>query len=388
MKKNILSILYIAAASCGCVREAHQGTIPVISWAGIPAEMSEEVFPVLKESGIDWHLGLYGDIDKAKTALDAAERNGVGIIAGFHELKDDTEASVLALKDHPALVAWHIKDEPETWDIGWIADLAGRIAEIDPVHPSYINLYPNWAWGGDRYAENIELFASMVDVPFYSFDQYPVTEDDDGQILVRQSWYRNLEEFSAMAKRHGKPFWAFALALSHHLGAPSPEAFYPVPTIGHLRLQVFSDLLYGAQAIQYFTFGGLYDMEKSVKTEVFDLVRQVNSEIKAYSPVFLGCEVLGVWHTGDVIPESTSRLTEMPDSRILSLNVSGCGGVVSLISNGGRRYLAVQNRDCVNESVLEISFKGSVKKINVCGVSRFKGGELHLSPGNIALFQL
>lgn len=386
--KFVFPLLCAAAAVCGCGNDSPQETIPIITWAGIPSAKSADAFPVLKESGVDWHLGLYSNISQAAEALDAAEACGVGVIAGFPEIKSDTEASVMALKEHPALVAWHIKDEPETWDLDWIAELTGKIASFDAGHPSYVNLYPNWAWGGDKYAENIELFASKVDVPFYSFDQYPVTEAEDGTIVVRPTWYRNLEEFSAMAKRHGRPFWAFALALSHHLGAPSPEAFYPVPTLGHLRLQVFSDLLYGAQAIQYFTAEGLYDYRKSEKTEVFDIIKQVNSEIKAYSPVFLGCEVEGVWHTGASIPDATVRLTKMPDPKILGIEVSGDGGIVSLFSNSGRKYVAVQNRDCVNPAVLRISFKGRVRKVSPQGTESFKSGDVELAPGDMAVFQL
>lgn len=42
------------------------------------------------------------------------------------------------------------------------------------------------------------------------------------------------------------PFWAFALALSHKL---DNTHFYRIPTLAELRLQVFSNLAYGAQAI-------------------------------------------------------------------------------------------------------------------------------------------
>ncbi|MCM1177367.1 MAG: hypothetical protein NC308_05095 [Clostridium sp.] len=382
-----MSLMAVALSACGA-GETQKGTIPIMSWAGIPCEKSEEAFKVMKESGIDWHLDFYADVVSARKALDAAAAAGVGLIPGIPELKTDTEAVVAALKDHPALVAWHIKDEPEVWDIDWIADLRDRIADLDGSHPSYINLYPNWAWGNEKYAGHIELFASKVNTPFYSFDQYPVTEEDDGTIAIRPGWYRNLEEFSAMAKRHGKPFWAFALALSHHLGAPSPEAFYPVPTLGHLRLQVFSDLLYGAQVIQYFTFGGLYDVKNSCKTEAYDAIRQVNSEIKAYSPVFLGCDVKGVWHTGETIPEGTLRLQGMLDSKVLGVEMTGDGAVVSMIENSGRKYIAVQNRDCVNSAVLSISFKGKARRILPDGTVRFREGDIPLAPGDMAIFQL
>lgn len=191
-----------------------------------------------------------------------------------------------------------------------------------------------------------------------------------------------------MAKRHGKPFWAFSLALSHHLGAPSPPAFYPVPTLGHLRLQVFSDLLYGAQVIQYFTFGGAVDTKTCQKKPEFEIIQQMNSEIKAYSPVFLGCNILDVWHTGETIPSHTKRLEAMPHRKVKLLDVSGEGAVVSLLENGGNTYLAIQNRDCVNEAELDIDFSGRVRMFTVDGLKRVESNKMMLSPGNIAIFIL
>lgn len=149
-------------------------------------------------------------------------------------------------------------EKSDTSDFGWLADLSDKIGELDPLHPCYINLLPNWAWGVEEYADKIEMFASEFDMPFYSFDNYPVVEDD-GHVQVRPDWYRNLEEFSAMSRRQGKPFWGFALAKAHSISDPWPDTVYPEPTLGQLRLQVFSNLLYGAQAIQYFNFTGIVD---------------------------------------------------------------------------------------------------------------------------------
>ena len=386
--KRLFYMATVFCMICGCCQTQEQTeTIPILTWAGMPSEKAEECFPIAKECGIDWHLGLYGNLEQTLHAMDQAAKVGIGVIPGFPEMKDSTEYAVAAIKDHPALIAYHLKDEPETWDIHWLKALHDKVQSLDSSHPCYINLYPNWAWNEENYADNIELYASEINTQFYSFDQYPVTEDE-GKISVRPTWYRNLEEFSTMARRHGKPFWAFALAKSHHLGPPSPPAFYPVPTLGHLRLQVFSDLLYGAQVIQYFTFAGIYDSKAGRKTPVFDIFRQVNSEIKAYSPVFLGCTVKDVWHTGDSIPSHTRRLKDMPHEKVKTLEMSGEGAVVSLLENGGRTYLAVQNRDCVNDAVLDIAFNGRVRRFTSEGPVRHDGGTITLEPGNMVIFIL
>ena len=482
--------LLVAAVLWSCAERkepSRSGDIPIISWAGIPADRSAVLFPLLKECGIDWHLGLYRDSGEACAALEEAEKAGVGLIPGFPALKDSTENAVAVLKDSPALVAYHLEDEPELSDIPWLAALVVKIRSLDSAHPPYVNLYPDWAWGQDSYRDNIEEFAANVNVPFYSFDQYPVTEKDgrieirptwyrnleefssmsrshgkpfwafalteshhlgapsppafypvpdigqlrlqvfsdllygawgqdsyrdnieefaanvnvpfysfdqypvtekDGRIEIRPTWYRNLEEFSSMSRSHGKPFWAFALTESHHLGAPSPPAFYPVPDIGQLRLQVFSDLLYGAQAIQYFTFRGMYDTRTFEKTPVFDIVKQVNAEIKAYAHVFAGCKVENVWHIGDTVPQYTKRLDAMPHSAVKALDIEGAGAVVSLLANGGHEYLAVQNRDCVDSAVLLAGFYGKVRIVTPEGTAKYKGRPIRLSPGDIAVFDL
>ena len=387
MTKKLIIISAIVALCCGCAKPVEQETIPILSWAGMPVENADVLFALSKECGFDWHLGLYRSQEMAITALDAAAKAGIGVIPGFPELKDSPETAVAAIKDHPALVAYHLKDEPETWDVDWLKEMHDNIQALDSTHPCYINLYPNWAWNEEKYVEHIELYANEINTEFYSFDQYPVTEVDGG-IVVRPTWYRNLEEFSAMAKRHGKPFWAFAMAWSHHLGAPSPPAFYPIPTIGHLRLQVFSDLLYGAQVIQYFTFGGAVDTKTCQKKPEFEVIKQMNSEIKAYSPVFLGCNVLNVWHTGETIPSHTKRLETMPHKKVKSLAVSGEGAVVSLLENNGKTYLAIQNRDCVNEAELDIDFCGRVRMFTIDGIKRVESNKMTLLPGNIAIFIL
>ena len=360
--------------------------IRIISWGGISAEKADTLYSLAKECGFDTHLGLYRAQGSAIASMDAAARAGMGIIISFPQIKNDTDVIIPQIKNHPALVAYHIKDEPDTADFEWLRTLSDKIEVLDPSHPCYINLLPNWSWGVEEYACKIECFANEIDVPFYSFDNYPIIEID-GETVLRPDWYRNLEEFSAMAKRHGRPFWGFALAKSH--GIVEPEvAYYPEPTIGQIRLQVFSNLLYGAQAIQYFNFTGLVDPKTCAKLPAFDIVKEVNTQIKAYSQVFAGCNVLGVWHVGESIPAHTQRLLDMPHKKIKFLDVTGEGAVVSLIENSGKTYLAVQNRDCENSTLLRIKFSGNVNHITFTRESTYNRSLITLQPGDITIFQL
>jgi hypothetical protein len=366
---------------------ASDQNISIISWGGISAENADMLYALAKECGIDIHLGLYRTQESALASMDAAARAGIGIIINFPQIKDSTEQAVRMIKDHPALFAYHIKDEPDTSDFGWLESLCDKIGELDPSHPCYINLLPNWAWGVEDYSDKIESFASKIEVPFYSFDHYPIIEAD-GEIKIRDEWYRNLEEFSEMARSHGKPFWGFALVKSHSITDPWPDTTYPEPTLGHLRLQVFSNLLYGAQAIQYFNFLALVDHVTCTRKPLFNIVRQVNNQVRAVSHVFIGCDVMRVWHMGDEIPSGTRRLDVMPHKSLEHIKLCGEGAVISLIENHGRTYLAIQNRDCLNSAMLDIRFSKSVKILTSQSYQRFDDKPITLEPGNLVIFEL
>ena len=165
-------------------------------------------------------------------------------------------------------------------------------------------------------------FDQEVPLQLLSFDHYPIVGDH-----YRPDWYENLEIFSDEARKAGKPFWAFALATAH-----DP---YPIPDLSHLRLQMYSNLAYGAQGLQYFTYWtpgknpnwnfhhGPIGLDGK-RTDVYDKIKTLNTELQALSGVFLGAEVLSVRHTGRLDPTRN----RCPD------RTSGTG---QILGDGGRR---------------------------------------------------
>jgi hypothetical protein len=186
--------------------------------------------------------------------------------------------------------------------------------------------------------------------------------------------------------------WLFGLTTAHNP--------YPVSEIAHLRVEVFSNMAYGAQAIQYFTYWtshstvwnfhqGPIDTDGK-RTPTYDRVKQINAEIQALRGAFLGSRVLSVGHTGAAIPAGTTRYT--PVGPVKSLETEGAGAVVSMLERGDRRFLAVVNRDIHNAMPLAIAFEpaakvmaagrdGTLKPVDVSGVTQST-----LEPGDIALF--
>lgn len=333
-----------------------QDEMPIVAWTGIEAENAYTKFLKLKEAGFNTYLGWYDDIATVQHVLHEADRAGVQLIISSPELKTNVQQTVSAIADSPALMGYHLDDEPETSELDEIGSWARKIQAVDSKHPVYVNVYPNWAWGKEQYRSTLQTYLDKVPVPFLSFDNYPIVSIDGNPSVVRPDWYRNLEEVAQAAKKKNIPFWAFVLALSHRLDA---SHFYQVPTLGELRLQVFSNLAYGAQAIQYFTFHGVY---REAETPVYALVKTVNQEIQDLSTVFMHATVQDVWHTGSALPEGTRGISSLPGP-IKSIHTGEKGAVVSHLTKDNKDYLIIVNKDYRSTMELKVEADSGVKRM-------------------------
>ena len=226
-----------------------QKQIPVVAWSGIPAqETSVEKFAELKEMGININLCNYPDIDSLEKALDIAGQVGLKMITSCPELKTDCENTVRRLMKHPALEGYFLRDEPIAKDFADLGEWAQKIESIDNRHFCFVNLiaaiHPTKteALGTKSYADYVQTLAQTIPVKQISFDFYPVLNEG-----IHERWYEGLEIVSAQSKKLGLPFWAFALASSYN-------ELHPEPTVAALRLQMFSNLAYGAQGLEYWSY--------------------------------------------------------------------------------------------------------------------------------------
>jgi hypothetical protein len=379
------------------------GEIQIMTYGGVP-EGTVERFRELKDAGIDicW---TWAGLDDAIKEMDNAHKAGVKIFLCNGELKTDTEKAVKKVMNHPALAGYVLADEPPVSEFKGLAEWLEKIRAVDSKHPCYINLLPNYAtfhqlgmgdkelYGAPSYREYLETFVREVPVSFLSFDHYPVMDDGDGKIHLREQWYANLEDIRYVSQKSGLPFWAYALSVAHRI--------YPVPTVGELRLQMYSNLAYGAQTLQYFCYSGAgYEdyhsspVSYGKRTEVYDRVRLVNREIKALSGVFLNSRVIGVWHTGKTTPSPwvTARMQEQNPPAMLPvklLQTGDAGAVVSLLEKDDSRFLVIVNRDCRQPMKLTLITDDSVKKVQKDGALVPAGTyayTIEIDPGDAAIY--
>ena len=365
---------------------------PILAWGGPPQDQTTvERFRELAECGFTYNYSGYSSDEAVTKALDVCKETGVKLVPSWPELQKDPEGTARRFKANPGLGGYYLRDEPAAVHFPELAAWAKRIQSVDADHPCYINLYPNYAppdaLGTPTYQAYVERFLAEVPTPFLSFDHYPVVGNG-----LRGEWYQNLEVVSAAARKANKPFWAFALSVAH-----GP---YPVPSMAHLRVQANSNLAYGAQGLQYFTYwttqSDTWNFHEGpirvdgTRSPVYDRVRDVNREVQALRPVFLGAKVHAVAHTGETLPAGTKRFeTEGP---VESLKTEGQGAVVSRLAKADRQFLVVVNRDITKGMSLELRFKDGTaahvvnKKDGTLGDEVKSAARIDVAPGDAAIF--
>lgn len=362
--------------------------LPIMAWAGIPAgETNIERFRELKEMGINVNLSNYPNAEAMQQALDLAQQVGIRMVTSCPELKTEPEKTVRRFMNHPALAGYYLRDEPVRKDFAELGDWGKRIEAVDSKHFCFVNLIASIhttkteALGTATYAEYVNTFAREVPSQLLSFDFYPVLVDG-----IHERWYEGLEIFSAEARKLDKPFWAFALACSYN-------ELHPIPTIPALRLQLYSNLAYGVQGLEYWPYW-LQDNSTSPialdgkRTVVYDRIKAVNKEIQDIAGVFVGSKVVSVSHTGVVIPRGTSRLGALPRA-IKVFETEGSGALVSILENGANSFFVVVNRDLNksmpitilgDESLKRVLKDGSIVKANIYA------NTTEIEPGDIAVY--
>jgi hypothetical protein len=370
------------------------GQMPIVAWGGVPqAEATVDRYRELANDGINVNFASYSNADKAKEALDNAQQAGVKLLVSLTVLHDKPEATANALKSHPALAGYFLIDEPPATQFPELADWMRKLQAADPNHYCYINLLPNYAnseqLGEPTYQAYLDKFVQTVPTSFISFDNYPILQNGN-TFVVRGDWYQNLEQVAATAKKAHIPMWAFALS-THHFA-------YPTPTLAHLRLELFSDLAYGAQTLEYFTYWQSSDPAfanapidlKGHRTAIYDTVKQANTEVQGLAPVFLGSEVLDVAHTGQ-LPAGTHGY--VPQHPIESITTSGVGMIASTIRRDNRMFLVLVNRDVNLPQTVTVQWKhkemsGPMLRVNKdASLQRLEGNTFRetLDPGDIAV---
>lgn len=378
---------------CLCSFLPAKADIPILAFGGIPDNYSNsQRYKEFRDAGFDICIESYGGIpvNRLVKKLNDAQSAKVKLILASNLFQASPQEVIGKIEGHPALYGYFLRDEPTPSDLQTIKKLYQSIREIDSVTPCYMNLLPDYGpqsrqhHGIEPYQDYVRQ-ASDIGLSQISFDHYPILTTG-----IRKSWYGNLEAIRSESIRSKKPFWAFVLCTPHY--------YYPQPTIGSLRLQIYSNLAYGSKAIQYFTYWtpvpyGNYDFHDGPidrdgkRTDTYYLVKTMNEELRSVLPLFDNAEILSVGHLLD-IPEGCKRATTLPQN-VTRLKVKGkCGALVSTLRKDGHDYLVVVNKDY--ENPLQLQFKGSKSVVRITKELKEESVKVAytIQEGDMVLFRL
>ncbi len=304
-------------------------------------------------------------------ALDAAQGTGVKLCIPLTEWLDPSLKAVLkpektldevvnAIKDHPALWGYLIGDEPGADELDTYGSYIEAYQKLDPDHPWYTCFLPmsdfTHTANHAEYAEAVAKHFLKYPTQFLPFDMYPVRTGN----TVASWWYETLENYCQYTQQNNIPLAGMACSVEF-----DGQAF---PSVEALRLQNYTNLAYGCQALMYFTYmvpyyktDGWVDGSAPMKldgthSEVYDMVKQVNAELNNQAFVFLGSKVKWVRHIRTV-PAATTKLSP---ANYMDLGIEYLAfethTVVSLLENGDDRYLVMVNQNLKRTEELEIEF--------------------------------
>lgn len=373
-------------------RNPANGEFPIICWGGFNTDkeaslkkegnasaynafLQKEVADI-KECGFNVAIRyMWCDLyDKIQPYINSASLNIIATLPKSYVNGDDDFLTFMTghyanVKDKSNITGWLLGDEPKYDALTRWRRCYAYLLSNDPGKLIFINL--NASSGEENigkypsYYSYLEYIQKLFNPQVWSYDLYPITQT----LGVNKDFYDRLECFSKISRANNRPFWAFCqcMRVTFSTGSSLGE-----PTVSRMRFEAFSALAYGAQGIIYWSFLHRNPTEKEKysdaaidesgnRTATWDAIKQVNSEIKKASHIFLGAQLVEVKHTGNGDWNGVEQMTG-PIGALSS--VSG-DVLVSHLINDGKNYVVIVNHDPDNAQDIFIHLAQNARAENL-----------------------
>ena len=201
-----------------------------------------------------------------------------------------------SFKNHPAIWALDIGDEPSALDFSYYGEVVRQLNRELPGMPLYLNLYPNYAsvaqntgdqtinqLGTTTYTEHVAEYCRHIPLDYISYDFYPyMTPADFDKFLSK--CYDNFIIVADACRRTGRRFWYIPQVNSRDDQPPTSE--------NSLRFQACAAMSFGAEVITWacwckgWWINNVLDAD-GVQTEQYAKLKKVNAELKRLGPEYM-----------------------------------------------------------------------------------------------------
>lgn len=365
----ILGILSPVFYCCAEYVNPTPGRISIIGSTVIPdgLNLTDSAMSIFRECGFNagfYNIKSLNDFEEAYSVF--SKTNVKLILSSDKLLSDSCEQLVSQFCDNEKFNCWNFIDEPHYDKLTEVKEYYDIIKRINPSKLIMINLIgsPMRQFVGPcnnmrSYLDTIQkIFSPQV----WCYDYYPMYVKDGAEKVYRDPFYSDLEVFSTMSKRSGRPFWTYIQSMEFKNSAIER----PAAKESYLRFVAFSALGYGAQGLLYWTYGQRYDFKSEEymsalvnlngkKSPAWYAAQKVNNEIGALNDVFYNSKLVDCRHTGDILYSDTKKLsgTFGPLKHIVSGNE---GVMVSHLKTNGNDYLIIVSRDPFHSQTVRLYF--------------------------------
>ena len=298
--------------------------------------------------------------------LDACEERGVKVILSDHRARwwsgeDEAgcEAAFRAAYEdfgrHPAVIGFHVGDEPTTEEKFAAAARACRVQlKVAPELTPHLNFLPYWEGQEETilkapsFEDWARRFTEEADLKILCYDCYVQMNPEEAGT---HQYYTNLRKFASGAEAAGIDPWTTLLSVGHFR--------YRVPSEDDLRWQLNTAVASGMKGILWFFVYERKPMsnyrlppidEFGERTETFSRLSRVNRHfLHQFGDFFLHAEHCGTYHT--VKSYGGYPLFEPGKTDGILTDVTcpqGLPAVVGFFTLNGEKHVAV-----VNNSVKE-----------------------------------
>ncbi len=404
---------------------------PITYWYGPPASFTTgPVYRQVREAGFSIAGPMGGGFhsyEENLKFLDTCRQEGLlacvqdqrmtCCLAGEKGWEQVLAEIVRDYQGHPALHSYYVTDEPNAQLFPQLAAIVKMLRQLDPSHPAYINLFPNYAspeqLGSKTYYDHVKDYIETVKPQFVSYDHYhfiyrqnpqaaaSVAESGDARedairraaLLCedRGGFFDNLEVVRSLCLEYGLPFMVIVLLIEHGIYRNLTEA--------EIRFEAFQCIAYGASYLSYFTYWTVIGegdefwhwknaMIDKDGTELphYGQVQRVNRDLLAAACFLKGKASRKVMHFGSEAEQVTAFA---PDSLITGFS----GGRVT-IGEFEDGYIVLANKDILNGTDITISLAAERVYLldrasgALCEITNAqKSYALHLEPGDMALLK-
>ncbi len=332
------------------------------------------------------------DIERMRQILDAAQAADIKVILcdsrahwryrtskGAETYRRDFQKAVADLGGHPAVMGFHIGDEPGEAEFDDTCRALRTHQELAPGLTPFVNLLPMYPDGPspvsrftwDRY---LDEFIAQGSAPFLCYDCYtqmqPEAEEDEWQ--GHEMYFGNLLLYWQAATRHDLDYWTTLSSVGH--------ANYRCPSENSLRWQLNTAVASGAKGILWFFFymrqpHDNYRLspidEHGERTETYHwLSRVCRTFLKWHAPVLMECRLVRAWHVGRQWGgwpafDGSGLVTKAKSSVFVNgVWVPSTPLILSEFKHsGGATYLAVVNNSQTDNTHAELTLADSVTNL-------------------------